>query len=512
VILILDFGSQYTQLIARCIRNEKVYCEVFPGNKPLKSFSKLEKVQGIILSGGFSNVYSKNALLPDPNLWKLSIPILGICYGMQLIASAYGGKVTQAKTGEFGVTSVHINNTSCNLFSGLNNCELVWMSHIDYIIKIPKHFKIIAKSDNKDYCAGIAHLHREVYGVQFHPEVKHSIHGKKIIQNFLFTICHAKKNWNIKSYVFNEILSIKNEVSNNRTICALSGGVDSAVASLIGYKAIGKQLICIYIDHGLQRDGETTRVRSIFKPIFGSNLIIVNAKKIFLDNLKGVLNPETKRKIIGHTFIKVFLNTTKQLKGIKFLLQGTIYSDIIESFYMKGLKKPIKSHHNVGGLPKKMQLQLIEPLRYLFKDEVRILGKQLGISNEILHRQPFPGPGFAIRIIGNITEKKLQIIRQADKIVIEEVTKYRLYNSIWQTFAILLSNAKTVGVMGDSRTYAYTIVIRSVKSDDAMTADWTKLPYDLLCKLSSRITNEVKGINRVVYDISSKPPATIEWE
>jgi GMP synthase (glutamine-hydrolysing) len=510
VILILDFGSQYTQLIARRIREEKVYCEVYPATTNLKLVSKLTAVQGIILSGGFSSVYYKNAIVPDSTLWKLNIPILGICYGMQLIASVYGGTVGQAQNREFGLANVQLENKTCLLFKGLNDSEVLWMSHIDHIVKVPKGFKVIAQSTNAA-CAGIAHVCKNIYGVQFHPEVKHSVNGKKIIQNFIFTICHVNYNWNIKSHILDEIIDIKKKVGRSKVICALSGGVDSAVASMLVNKAIGNQLICLYIDHGLQRHGETERVRRLFRPIFGLSLIIINAKKIFLSKLRGIVNPEKKRIIIGHTFINVFLNKTKQFKDIKFLLQGTIYPDIIESHHVKGLQKPIKSHHNVGGLPDKMKFQLIEPLKYLFKDEVRMLGKDLGLPNEILQRQPFPGPGLAIRIIGNVTDNKIKIVRKADTIITEEITKFGLYNNIWQSFAVLLPT-KTVGVMGDIRTYAYTVAVRAVTSDDAMTADWVKLPYELLGQISSRIINEVKGVNRVVYDISSKPPATIEWE
>jgi GMP synthase (glutamine-hydrolysing) len=510
VILILDFGSQYTQLIARRVREEKVYCEVYSANTNLNILSKLPEVKGVILSGGFSSVYSKTAIIPDSVLWKLNIPILGICYGMQLIASVYGGTVMQSKTREFGLANVHLDNQACPLFKGLNDSEILWMSHIDHIVQLPKDFKLIAQSTNTAY-AGIAHLKKSIYGVQFHPEVKHSVNGIKIIQNFIFEICHTNNNWNVKSYICDEIVNIKKNIGSNKVLCALSGGVDSAVASVLVNKAIGNQLICVYIDHGLQKYGETDRIRRIFRPIFGKNLIIINAKKIFLSKLKGIVNPEMKRKIIGRTFIKIFFDKTKKYKNIKFFLQGTIYSDIIESYYIKGIKQPIKSHHNVGGLPKKMKFKLIEPLKMLFKDEVRQLGETLGLSNEILKRQPFPGPGLAIRIIGTITNKKLNIVRKADVIVTDEIIRYGLYNKVWQAFALLLST-KTVGVMGDIRSYAYTIVIRAVESNDAMTADWVKLPYELLGKISSRIINEVKEINRVVYDISSKPPATIEWE
>jgi GMP synthase (glutamine-hydrolysing) len=509
MILILDFGSQYTQLIARRIREEKVYCEIYPGNKQIKSFSKLKNLKGVILSGGYESVYSKAAPWPDAKIWGLGVPILGICYGMQLIAEHFGGKVAPSEQREFGLANVTI-KCECSLFSGLSSKETVWMSHGDKLSKIPKGFKITAESDNSPYAA-IENVEKNIYGVQFHPEVKHSVNGRKILKNFIFEICGSEPDWTMKSYIVDEIKRIQEQVGKSKVLCALSGGVDSSVAAVMLYKAIGKQLICVYVDHGLQKLGETERVREVFGKMFGKNLIIVNAKKIFLSKLKGIVDPERKRKIIGRIFIEVFNEESRKLKDIDFLLQGTIYPDVIESFSIKGVKVPIKSHHNVGGLPEKMKMKLVEPLKFLFKDEVRILGKELEISTEIINRQPFPGPGLAVRTLGEVTDKKLNILKKADNIVTEEIKKAGLYEKIWQSFAIILP-VKTVGVMGDARTYEHVIVIRAVNSDDAMTADWVKLPHELLDKISSRIINEVKGANRVVYDISNKPPATIEWE
>ena len=508
MILILDFGSQYTQVIARKIRESHVYCEIFPGNKKLDEIENLSTVEAIILSGGPASVYEKDAPKPDSKIWQMNVPILGICYGMQLIAQQLGGKVQHSKNREYGLADIVIKSKSL-LYAGLKNKMPVWMSHGDKLTKLPKGFKVVASSKNCPN-ATIVNDKGTIYGVQFHPEVHHSPFGKQILDNFLFKVCKVKQDWTMKNYIKDEIARIKKQVGKGKVLCALSGGVDSSVAAIMMHKAIGKQLVSVYVDHGLQKLGETERVRKIFGKKFGKNLIIVDAKKLFLNKLKGVTEPEQKRKIIGHTFIDVFEKEAKKVKNIDFLLQGTIYPDVIESAKI-GKAVTIKSHHNVGGLPEKMKMKLVEPLKSLFKDEVRQLGRELNIPNEIIDRQPFPGPGLAIRTLGEITEEKLRIVKEADAIVDQEIRKAGLYEKIWQSFAIILP-VKTVGVMGDQRTYEHVIVIRAVNSVDAMTADWVKLPYEILGKISSRIINEVKGANRVVYDISQKPPATIEWE
>ena len=508
MILILDFGSQYTQVIARKIRELQVYCEIFPGNKKFDEIQNLDTVEAIILSGGPASVYEKDAPKADSKIWQMKVPILGICYGMQLIAKEFGGKVQYSKNREYGLADIEVKTKSL-LFFGLKTKMPVWMSHGDKLTKLPKGFKVVASSKNC-HNAAIVNEEETIYGVQFHPEVHHSPFGKQIIDNFLFRVCKLKKDWTMKNYIKDEILRIKKQVGKSKVLCALSGGVDSSVAAIMLNKAIGKQLFSVYVDHGLQKLGETQRVKKIFGKKFGENLIIVDAKKLFLNKLKGITDPEQKRKIIGHTFIEVFEKEAKKLKGIDFLLQGTIYPDVIESAKI-GKAVTIKSHHNVGGLPERMKMKLVEPLKSLFKDEVRQLGRELKIPNEIIDRQPFPGPGLAIRTLGEITEEKLKILKEADAIVDEEIRSAGLYEKIWQSFAIILP-VKTVGVMGDKRTYEHVIVIRAVNSVDAMTADWVKLPYEILGKISSRIINEVKGANRVVYDISQKPPATIEWE
>ena len=508
MILILDFGSQYTQVIARKIRESHVYCEIFPGNKKLDEIQNIDSVQAIILSGGPASVYEKDAPKPDPKVWQMNVPVLGICYGMQLIAHQLGGKVQHSKNREYGLADIVVKSKSL-LYAGLKNKMPVWMSHGDKLTKLPKGFKVVASSKNCPN-ATIVNDKGTIYGVQFHPEVHHSPFGKQILDNFLFKVCKLKQDWTMKNYIKDEIARIKKQVGKGKVLCALSGGVDSSVAAIMMHKAIGKQLVSVYVDHGLQKLGETERVRKIFGKKFGKNLIIVDAKKLFLNKLKGITEPEQKRKIIGHTFIDVFEKQAKKIKGISFLLQGTIYPDVIESAKI-GKAVTIKSHHNVGGLPEKMKMKLVEPLKSLFKDEVRLLGRELKIPNEIIDRQPFPGPGLAIRTLGEITEEKLRIVKEADAIVDQEIRKAGLYEKIWQSFAIILP-VKTVGVMGDQRTYEHVIVIRAVNSVDAMTADGVKLPYEILGKISSRIINEVKGANRVVYDISQKPPATIEWE
>jgi GMP synthase (glutamine-hydrolysing) len=509
MIVILDFGSQYTQLIARAIREENVYCEIYPYNCSLDKIAQADSIKGFILSGGYASVYKKNAPHPDKRIWSWGVPILGICYGMQLICENFSGKVKAAKKREYGTAEIQIVKQS-PLLKGLNKKEAVWASHGDEIAKTPSDFTITAKSAN-NICQAFENKQKQIYGVQFHPEVKHTPRGRVILRNFIFNICGQKKDWNMHNYIALKTKELKEQIGNAKVLCALSGGVDSSVAAVLVHKIIGKNLICVYVDTGLQRLGETERVKNIFSKKFKANLKIIDAKKLFLAKLKNISDPERKRKIIGKTFIEVFDAQAKKFKGVEYLLQGTIYPDIIESASVKGIKVPIKSHHNVGGLPKQMKLNLVEPLKSLFKDEVRLLGAELGMPGELLSRQPFPGPGLGIRILGAVSDDKLKILKQADYIVEQEVRAYGLYEKTWQTFAVLLP-IKTVGVMGDARTYEYVIVLRAVNSVDAMTADWAHLPYDLLERISSKIINEVKGANRVVYDISNKPPATIEWE
>ncbi len=509
MILILDFGSQYTQLIARRIREAKVYCEIHPGNRPLDSFGQLENVKGIILSGGPSSVYEKDAPWPDPKIWEMGLPILGICYGMQLIAEHFGGKVKGSKNREYGIAELSITSPD-KLFTGVRKKTLVWMSHGDSLAKVPKGFVSLGHSANSPYAA-IADTERQVFGVQFHPEVKHTPLGRKMLENFVFRVCKDQANWNMRNFIKDEVRRIREQVDGGRALCALSGGVDSSVAAALIHKAIGRQLTCVFVDNGVLRLGEAERVKKIFGKIFRNNLIIVDASKRFLQKLDGVTDPERKRKIIGHEFISVFEEAAHKLTGIDYLVQGTLYPDVIESVSVKGPSAVIKSHHNVGGLPDTMKLKLIEPLKFLFKDEVRQLGRELGIPEEILTRHPFPGPGLAVRILGSVTEERTGILKKADAIVEQEIRAAGIYEKIWQAFAVLLP-VKTVGVMGDCRTYEHVCALRIVESDDAMTADWARIPYDVLGRMSSRIINEVRGINRVVYDISQKPPATIEWE
>ena len=508
-ILILDFGSQYTQNIARKVRECQVYCEIHPCTLP---FDKIKdfNAKGIILSGGPASVLEKDALLCDRRLFELKIPILGICYGMQLITHMLGGKVDPSPHREFGRAELLLKEFS-RLFEEVNNNSTVWMSHGDRISKLPEGFKGIAFTGNSPLAA-IENSVARVYGLQFHPEVVHTVDGTRILNNFLLKVCQCAKNWKMDSLVDYMIQDIRDKVGNAKVVCGLSGGVDSSVAVVLIHKAIGDNLYCLFIDNGFLRSGEKDKVENTFRDNFSIHLDVIDAADKFLEKLKGITDPEQKRKSIGNTFIKVFEEEAKRLGDFTFLAQGTLYPDVIESVSFKGGPSAvIKSHHNVGGLPEKMQLKLLEPFRELFKDEVRALGREMGISDEIINRQPFPGPGLAIRILGEVTPERLKVLCAADKIILQEVKAAGLYNDLWQSFAVLLP-VKTVGVMGDARTYEDVIAIRAVTSTDGMTADWAHLPYELLGKLSNRIINEVHGVNRVVYDISSKPPGTIEWE
>jgi GMP synthase (glutamine-hydrolysing) len=505
-IVVLNFGSQYVQLIARRVRELNVYSEILPWDVPIEEIKKREP-KGIIFSGGPASVYSPSAPLPSKEIYSLNIPILGICYGLQVITAQLGGKVAPAEKHEYGKALLKVIKNS-PLFERIPSQFHVWMSHADNVEKLPKGFETIAISENAPN-AVIENRKQKIYGVQFHPEVTHTEYGKEILANFVFKVAQASPNWIMKDFIAEKIEEIREIVKDKKVIAALSGGVDSTVAAVLTYKAIGDNLIPIFIDHGLLREGEAEEVENYLRKL-GLPLRVVKAGKLFLERLKGITDPEEKRKIIGHTFIEVFENVAKEYPDVEFLLQGTLYPDVIESAGVKGADK-IKSHHNVGGLPEKMNLKLLEPLKELFKDEVRELGKLLGIPEEILYRHPFPGPGLAIRIIGEVNEKDLEILRKADKIFIEELKKWGLYNKVWQAFTVLLP-VKTVGVMGDVRTYEKVIVLRAVNSSDGMTADWSKLPYDFLDYTMRRIINEVRGVNRVVYDITSKPPGTIEWE
>lgn len=508
-ILILDFGSQYTQLIARRVRESKVYCEIVPYSISLKEIKKF-KPRGIILSGGPKSVYDNDAPLISKEIFDLDIPVLGICYGMQLITHSLGGRVARAKEREYGFANLKILDNE-DIFSFILEDEIpVWMSHGDRIEKLPDEFKSIAKTSNSPYAA-IKSKRKNIFGVQFHPEVYHTPLGKEIIKAFLYKVCGLKGLWNMHSFIERSIADIKSIVEDKKVLCALSGGVDSSVAAVLINKAIGKNLYCIFVDNGLLRKNEAKHVERCFKDNFDINLKVVDAKNIFLQRLKGVVDPERKRKIIGHTFIEVFEEEAKKIGKVDFLAQGTLYPDVIESVSFKGPSAVIKSHHNVGGLPEKMKLKLLEPLRELFKDEVREVGRQLGITDDIILRQPFPGPGLAVRILGEVTEDKIRILQDVDEIVEEEMKKSGYYWKVWQSFPVLLP-VKTVGVMGDERTYDNVIALRVVDSMDGMTADWVRLPYEILAEISRRVINEVKGVNRVVYDISSKPPSTIEWE
>ncbi len=506
-IIILDFGSQYTQIIARKIREIGVYAEIHPYNITLEQLVSL-KPYGIVLSGGPSSVYADDAPHPFKEIFELGIPVLGICYGLQLISYLLGGKVNKSAKREYGKANLIIDKKN-ELLEDIQYSQ-VWMSHGDSLSEIPPQFEIIAHTENSPIAA-IQNTERKIYGVQFHPEVHHTIDGKKILENFARKICKITDSWNAKSFIENSINSIREKVGNGEVICALSGGVDSTVLAVLLYKAIGDKLHCIHVDSGLMRNNESKTIYELFKNYYNISVDIIDASEFFLQELSGVTEPEKKRKIIGKKFIDVFEIEAQKFNNAKWLAQGTLYPDVIESISVNGPSATIKSHHNVGGLPEKMNLKILEPFRELFKDEVREVGKELGVPSWFIERHPFPGPGLAIRILGEITNERLEILRKADDIFLEEIRNAGLYNEIWQAFAVLLP-VKSVGVMGDERTYEYTCALRAVSSVDGMTADWFPIPHETLAIISNRITNEVRGINRVVYDITSKPPGTIEWE
>ena len=507
-IVVLDFGSQYNQLITRRLREFGVFSELLPNDTTAEEIKAEGNVIGVIFSGGPHSVYAEDAFTVDKAIFDLGIPVLGICYGMQLTTHLFGGKVEPGTKKEYGTAAIEVKNTETGLFAGLSESENVLMSHGDLITQIPDGFTVTASNSHTPFAA-FENEERQIYGVQFHPEVRHSIHGNEMLRNFAFNICKAKGDWSMENFIEIEIAKIRERVGDRKVLLGLSGGVDSSVVGVLLQKAIGNQLTCIFVDHGLLRKGEGDQVMEALGGKFGLNIIRVNAKERFLNKLAGVSDPEQKRKIIGNEFVYVFDDEASKLQGVDFLAQGTLYTDIIES----GTKtaQTIKSHHNVGGLPEDMQFELIEPLNTLFKDEVRALGTALGMPDSIVWRQPFPGPGLGIRVLGEITEDKLEIVRESDAILREEIAKAGLERDVWQYFTVL-PGIRSVGVMGDGRTYDYTIGIRAVTSIDGMTSDFARIPWEVLQVISARIVNEVAHVNRVVYDITSKPPATIEWE
>ncbi|NIP41546.1 MAG: glutamine-hydrolyzing GMP synthase [candidate division Zixibacteria bacterium] len=506
-ILILDFGSQYTQLIARKIRELNVYCEIVPFNFPIEE-ARSKNLKGLVLSGGPASVLADDAYFCDPAYFDMGLPILGICYGLQLIGLTMGGELQRSRSREYGPAMLTPTEKSL-LFDGIEEPSRVWMSHGDSLDKLPPGFINIGKTSQVEHSA-IANQDKKIYGLQFHPEVYHTQNGKQILSNFLFKICEAGGDWTMESFIEDSVRRIREMAGRSRVLCAVSGGVDSSVCALLLSKAIGKNLVAVFVNNGLLRKDEDT---AVIRELADLNVDIraVDASEIFLSRLKGVIDPEEKRKIIGRTFIEVFDEKAKELGQVDFLAQGTLYPDVIESVSFKGPSATIKSHHNVGGLPEKMDLKLIEPLRELFKDEVRALGEKLGLKKDLLMRHPFPGPGLAVRILGEITKERLELVREADAIFIQSLRDFNYYDKVWQAFCVLLP-VQAVGVMGDERTYENVLALRAVSSTDGMTADWSRLPNDLLEHVSSTIVNKIKGINRVVYDISSKPPATIEWE
>lgn len=507
LVLVLDFGGQYNQLIARRVRELSVYSEMVPYNISYEEVVA-KNPGGIILTGGPESVHVENAPACDPRIFELGVPVLGICYGMQLIAHHYGGRVKGGQIREYGRSMLQVTESEDLLFSGLDLDMQVWMSHGDSLQEIPAGFKSTARTDNCSFAA-ITDAERKLYGVQFHPEVKHTLFGMEILKKFLFDVCKLEGKWDLGDFIGETVAEIREKVGTRKILCALSGGVDSSVAATLVHKAVCDQLVCVFVDNGLLRKDEPAQVVKTFRDQMKMNLIAVDARERFLSKLAGVKDPELKRKIIGEEFIRVFEEEKNKLGDIEYLVQGTIYPDIIESG--TSTAHTIKSHHNVGGLPEDIDFKLIEPLRLLFKDEVRLMGEKLGIPHELLWRQPFPGPGLGVRVLEEVTAEKLELLKEADAIVREEIKKAGLEEEIWQAFAVL-PPIRSVGVMGDARTYAYPVIIRAVVSDDAMTAEWARLPYELLDIISRRIVNEVLGINRVVYDVTSKPPATIEWE